>query len=94
MWSIRKLYQWDSIILLYNFFIFFSQRVKLTSKISDEYGQVRTLPEALVKQQKEAAQKAKLAKKTTIEDAAPDDSAVQQLIDTIPKKSTTEYVCI
>ncbi|KAG2221726.1 hypothetical protein INT45_007132 [Circinella minor] len=67
-----------------------SQRVKLTSKISDEYGQVRTLPEALVKQQKEAAQKAKLAKKTTMEDVTPDDSAVQQLIDTIPKKSTTE----
>ncbi|KAI8138539.1 WD40-repeat-containing domain protein [Fennellomyces sp. T-0311] len=64
-----------------------SQRIKLTSKIQDEYGDVRTLPEALVKQQKEA-QKAKKTK-TTIEEV-PDDSAVQQLIETIPKKSTDD----
>lgn len=79
-----------------------SQRIKLTSKIRDEYEDLRTLPEALIKQQKEA-QKAKQAAaaaagkhKTTVEEAPEEDeqqssSSVQRLIDTLPQK-TKEYV--
>ncbi|KAJ8657023.1 hypothetical protein O0I10_007357 [Lichtheimia ornata] len=68
-----------------------SQRIKLTSKIHDEYDSVRTLPEVLIKQQKEA-QKARQAKKTTIEEVPEEEggsSAVKQLIDTIPEKKAT-----
>ncbi|KAF7722397.1 pre-mRNA-splicing factor prp46 [Apophysomyces ossiformis] len=69
-----------------------SQRIKLTSKIHDEYDDVRTLPDALIKQQK-AAQKAKQAKATTIEEAPADeteaDTPVQKLIEAIPDKKTT-----
>lgn len=66
----------------------------MTSKIHDEYDSVRTLPEVLIKQQKEA-QKARQVKKTTIEEVPEEEggsSAVKQLIDTIPeKKATTTY---
>lgn len=69
-----------------------SQRIKLTSKIHDEYEHLRTLPEALIKQQKEAM-KARKAKATTIEEASTENdesekSSVSQLIDSIPDKST------
>ncbi|KAG2179058.1 hypothetical protein INT43_001908 [Umbelopsis isabellina] len=78
-----------------------SQRIKLTTKIHDEYDCVRKLPEALIKQQNEAkknaqkrtADQAALAKKTTLEEAGDDadgeesNSSVQQLIDSIPEKS-------
>ncbi|KAI8089569.1 WD40-repeat-containing domain protein [Halteromyces radiatus] len=76
-----------------------SQRMKLTSKIHDEYDQIRTLPEALVKQQKEAAARAKQQKSvkktaTTIEEHPNDDDTdmtpVQQLIDTLPQKSNLD----
>lgn len=63
----------------------------MTSKIHDEYDSVRTLPEVLIKQQKEA-QKARQAKKTTIEEVPEEEggsSAVKQLIDTIPEKKAT-----
>lgn len=63
----------------------------MTSKIHDEYDSVRTLPEVLIKQQKEA-QKARQQKKTTIEEVTEEEggsSAVKQLIDTIPEKKTT-----
>ncbi|KAG2173898.1 hypothetical protein INT44_000011 [Umbelopsis vinacea] len=80
-----------------------SQRVKLTTKIHDEYDGVRKLPDALIKQQNEAkknatrrtAGSAALAKKTTMEEATEDadtemtDSSVQQLINSIPEKSDT-----
>lgn len=80
---------------------FDSQRIKLTTKIHDEYDGVRKLPEALIKQQNEAkknaqkraADQAALAKKTTLEEAGEDadaeesNSSVQQLIDSIPEKS-------
>lgn len=75
----------------YECFSFSSQRIKLTSKIHDEYDSVRTLPEVLIKQQKEA-QKARQQKKTTIEEVTEEEggsSAVKQLIDTIPEKKTT-----
>jgi pleiotropic regulator 1 len=74
--------------------------MKLTSKIHDEYDQVRTLPDALVKQQKQAAatraKQLKAGKKTTattIEEHGVDEDTdmttpVQQLIDTLPPKST------
>lgn len=74
-----------------------SQRMKLTSKIHDEYDQVRTLPEGLIKQQKEAAARAKQQKSgkksttTTMEEQSNEDvdmTPVQQLIDTLPQKST------
>ncbi|SAM08183.1 hypothetical protein [Absidia glauca] len=79
-----------------------SQRMKLTSKIHDEYDQVRTLPDALVKQQKQAAatraKQLKAGKKTTattIEEHGVDEDTdmttpVQQLIDTLPPKSTLD----
>jgi pleiotropic regulator 1 len=80
-----------------------SQRVKLTTKIHDEYDGVRKLPDALIKQQNEAKKNATkratgpaaLAKKTTLEEATEDadtemdDSSVQQLINSIPEKSDT-----
>lgn len=80
-------------------FFLTSQRMKLTSKIHDEYDQVRTLPDALVKQQKQAAatraKQLKAGKKTTttIEEHGADEDTematpVQQLIDTLPPKST------
>lgn len=70
-----------------------SQRVKLTSKIHDEYEDLRTLPEALIKQQKDAAKARMKAKSTTIEEVLNDDenndkTAMSQLIDSIPEKST------
>jgi pleiotropic regulator 1 len=70
-----------------------SQRVKLTSKIHDEYQDLRALPEALIKQQKDAAKARMKAKSTTIEEVTNDDestekSAMSQLIDSIPEKST------
>jgi pleiotropic regulator 1 len=70
-----------------------SQRVKLTSKIHDEYEDFRTLPEALIKQQKDAAKARMKAKSTTIEEVLNDDenndkTAMSQLIDSIPEKST------
>ncbi|KAK4514279.1 uncharacterized protein ATC70_001870 [Mucor velutinosus] len=71
-----------------------SQRVKLTSKIHDEYQDLRTLPEALIKQQKEAAKARMKAKSTTVEEVTNDDdnekTAVSQLIDSIPEKSTLD----
>jgi pleiotropic regulator 1 len=84
-------------------FSFISQRVKLTTKIHDEYDGVRKLPDALIKQQNEAkkhatrraAGPAALAKKTTMEEATEDadtemaDSSVQQLINSIPEKPDT-----
>ncbi|ORY93606.1 WD40-repeat-containing domain protein [Syncephalastrum racemosum] len=69
-----------------------SQRIKLTSRIHDEYDNVRTLPEALIRQQKEAQQKAKKPgqKKVTIENAPEEDdqetNATKQLIDSLPEK--------
>lgn len=73
----------------------FSQRSKLTSKIRDEYEDVRTLPEALIRQQKEAQQKAKQKKTAPKIEDVPDEeerrSTVQKLIDTLPEKSV-EYV--
>ena len=78
-------------LLTIRFLSFDSQRIKLTSKIHDEYDSVRTLPEVLIKQQKEA-QKARQMKKTTIEEVQDEEgssSAVKQLIDTIPEKKTT-----
>jgi pleiotropic regulator 1 len=79
----------------------YSQRIKLTTKIHDEYDEVRKLPEALVKQQNEAMKNAQRrtadqgsqAKKTTLEEVIEDNdvsnSSVQQLIDSIPEKSQT-----
>ncbi|KAL0079996.1 WD40-repeat-containing domain protein [Phycomyces blakesleeanus] len=70
-----------------------SQRDKLTSKIHDEYEDVRTLPEALIKQQKEALkakQQAAQSTKTTVTDAEGDEgdsnSSVQKLIQSMPEK--------
>ncbi|KAG2229177.1 WD40-repeat-containing domain protein [Thamnidium elegans] len=66
-----------------------SQRVKLTSKIHDEYDDLRTLPEALIKQQKEAMKARLKAKTTTLEevDDSEDKTAVSKLIESIPDKS-------
>ncbi|KAI9480257.1 MAG: WD40-repeat-containing domain protein [Benjaminiella poitrasii] len=68
-----------------------SQRVKLTSKISDEYEQLRTLPEALIKQQKEASKARMKAKSTTIgnvkSDMEDEKTPMSKLIDSIPEKS-------
>lgn len=68
---------------------FNSQRVKLTSKIHDEYDDLRTLPEALIKQQKEAMKARLKAKTTTLEevDDSEDKTAVSKLIESIPDKS-------
>ncbi|KAI8882117.1 WD40 repeat-like protein [Backusella circina FSU 941] len=67
-----------------------SQRAKLTSKIHDEYESLRTLPEALIKQQK-AAMKAR-SKPVTVEDVTMDEdnNQVQKLIDAIPQKTTMD----
>ncbi|KAI7897539.1 WD40-repeat-containing domain protein [Cokeromyces recurvatus] len=68
-----------------------SQRVKLISKIHDEYEHLRILPEALIKQQKEAAKARMKAKSTTIEEAKnnTDDekTPMSKLIESIPEKS-------
>ncbi|KAI8060781.1 WD40-repeat-containing domain protein, partial [Gongronella butleri] len=67
-----------------------SQRAKLTSKIQDEYDQLRTLPDALINQQKEAARKKKGKTATTLEEAPQDDDTettpMQQIIDNLPQK--------
>lgn len=76
--------------------VYYSQRVKLTSKIHDEYENLRTLPEALIKQQKEAI-KARKAKATTIEEVSNEDdekSSVSKLIDSIPEKSTMYVILV
>lgn len=74
-------------LIWYQYFI--SQRVKLTSKIHDEYDDLRTLPEALIKQQKEALKARLKAKSTIVEevDESEEKSAVSQMIDAIPDKS-------
>jgi pleiotropic regulator 1 len=63
--------------------------VKLTSKIHDEYDDLRTLPEALIKQQKDALKARIKAKNTVVEevDESEEKTAVSQLIDAIPDKS-------
>ncbi|KAI8984681.1 WD40-repeat-containing domain protein [Mycotypha africana] len=67
-----------------------SQRAKLTSKIHDEYQNLRTLPEALIRQQKEAAKARKQATATKIEEAPSDQeekSSMSQIIESIPESS-------
>lgn len=80
-----------------------SQRIKLTTKIHDEYDAVRKLPEGLIKQQNEAkknanrrtADPAAEIKRTTLEEVTDDvdadisTSSVQQLIESIPENSNT-----
>lgn len=63
--------------------------MKLTSKIHDEYDDLRTLPEALIKQQKDALKARLKAKNTVVEevDESEEKTAVSQLIDAIPDKS-------
>ncbi|KAG0744935.1 hypothetical protein G6F57_003529 [Rhizopus arrhizus] len=71
-----------------------SQRVKLTSKIHDEYQGLGKLPDVLIKQQKEAA-KARMKKATIVEEAPAEaddntESSVSKLIDTIEEKPKSD----
>ncbi|ORE04733.1 WD40 repeat-like protein [Rhizopus microsporus var. microsporus] len=71
-----------------------SQRIKLTSKINDEYQGLGKLPDVLIKQQKEAAKARMKAKTTTVEEApaeteestAEGSSVVSKLIESIEEK--------
>ncbi|KAF9574427.1 pre-mRNA-splicing factor prp46 [Mortierella alpina] len=68
-----------------------SQRVKVQSKIYDEYRQVQVLPYPLLKRQKEQLEKKK-AKGGMAPPAPPGgeaavDSGVEKILDTIPKKA-------
>ncbi|KAI8989589.1 WD40-repeat-containing domain protein [Pilobolus umbonatus] len=66
-----------------------SQRMKLSSKIHDEYEHLRTLPDILIKQQKEAVQMRLKAKSTTVEEEPSEgNDTVSKLIESIPHKST------
>jgi pleiotropic regulator 1 len=68
-----------------------SQRVKLQSKIHDEYKDVQVLPYPLLKRQKEQMEKKK-AKAGSVIAPAPSatagdvDSGVEKILDTLPKK--------
>ncbi|KAK3828706.1 MAG: WD40-repeat-containing domain protein [Benniella sp.] len=75
-----------------------SQRVKLQSKIYDEFKQVQVLPYPLLKRQQEQLQKKKGVKgaptpsagaTTQGSDAAAGDSDVDKILDSLPKKSGT-----
>ncbi|KAI8364996.1 WD40-repeat-containing domain protein [Choanephora cucurbitarum] len=65
-----------------------SQRAKLTSKIHDEYKDLRTLPDALIKQQKEAQKARTKTTATTVEEE--ETTSVSKLIDSIPEKNVTK----
>ncbi|KAG0217787.1 WD40-repeat-containing domain protein [Mortierella sp. GBAus27b] len=68
-----------------------SQRVKLQSKIYDEFKQVEVLPYPLLKRQQEQQQKKKAAKSGAPASApgseATGDSGVDKILDNLPKKS-------
>ncbi|KAF9943946.1 hypothetical protein BGZ65_012958, partial [Modicella reniformis] len=73
-----------------------SQRVKLQSKIYDEFKQVQVLPYPLLKRQQEQLQKKKGVKGgPAVSASAPPgseavgDSAVDKILDSLPKKSGT-----
>ncbi|KAK5815876.1 WD40-repeat-containing domain protein [Linnemannia elongata] len=72
-----------------------SQRVKLQSKIHDEYKDVQVLPYPLLKRQKEHLEKKKAKAGSVIAPAASAtagdvDSGVEKILDTLPKKSSQQ----
>ncbi|KAG9070799.1 pre-mRNA-splicing factor prp46 [Linnemannia hyalina] len=72
-----------------------SQRVKLQSKIHDEYKDIQVLPHPLLMRQKEQLEKKK-AKTGSVIAPAPSatagdvDSGVEKILDTLPKKSSQQ----
>ncbi|KAI7816115.1 hypothetical protein BC939DRAFT_533807, partial [Gamsiella multidivaricata] len=68
-----------------------SQRVKLQSKIYDEYKQVQVLPYPLLKRQQEQLQKKKTKGGSVAtpagSDVATGDSGIEKILDTMPKKT-------
>ncbi|KAF9120202.1 pre-mRNA-splicing factor prp46, partial [Mortierella sp. GBA39] len=72
-----------------------SQRVKLQSKIHDEYKDIQVLPHPLLMRQKEQLEKKK-AKTGSVIAPAPSttagdvDSGVERIFDTLPKKSSQQ----
>jgi pleiotropic regulator 1 len=76
-----------------------SQRVKLQSKIYDEYKQVQVLPYPLLKRQKEQLEKKKAKGGSNVSSSTSaaesiTDSGVEKILDTMPKKAHQQQALV